>query len=288
MRDIFNNRKSISYNNLEWLCIKVPFILFFLLLSSRILLGYSKITFPVALCTFGCCDWILIYPIKIFVLIILMLFSVTYIFEYKMNATLGFLSIISVIVFSLEESNGIMNRASLISMVFIAQWIAYLLYHKQSNKLIANRIQFSIQLVVATYMLSAISKLVTSGINWVSDSQYAVLQIQKSIYYNFYDSTNLNFILDGNQFVQYIDQHGTFFRFLFLSALIIEFTVFIALFNKKTRILYGLLLLSMHIGIFVVMDIIIPHVFIPMILLFLNPIYFLVSFLKWSFNQLKR
>lgn len=288
MKDLFNNSSTMKQNSIEWLCIKIPFILFFFLFSSGILLSYSSIAFPVSFCTFGFCDWLLAYPIKAVVFIILLLFSVAYIFEYKMKVTLSFLSVFSILIFAIEESNGIMNRASLMSMFFIAQWIAYFLYDKKSSDLIINRVQFSIQLVVATYMLSAISKLVTSGFNWVTDSQYAVLQIQKSIYYNFYDSNNIHFIEEGNNFVQFINQHNTVISLLFLSALIIEFTVFIALFNKKARIFYGFLLLSMHIGIFVIMDIVIPHVFIPMIILFLNPIYYLVTFIKGTFNQLKR
>jgi hypothetical protein len=274
-------------NNLEWLCMKIPFILFFFMFASGILWRFSTVTFPVALCRFGLCDWLTISTLKIPVITILLFFALAYIFEYKMKLTLGILSVVSLLVFSIEESNGIMNRASLISMVFIVQWLAYLLFDNQFEKLVKYRVKFGIQLVVATYMLSAISKLITSGISWVSDSQYAVLQIQKSIYYNFFDSNNTSFIKEGDHFVQFMNQHSTFFSLLFLSALIIEFTVFMALFNNKMRIIYGLLLLAMHAGIFIVMDIIIPHVFIPMLLLFLNPFYYVIILIKGAVNRLK-
>jgi hypothetical protein len=288
MKDLYNNQDSFSRNDNEWIGFKVPFVLFFVLMAYDVLRAYSTVNFPVAFCQLGLCEWISLFSFKLFFIFLLLLFSAAYIFEYKMKVTLAFLSVISVLVFSIEESNGIMNRASLMSMVFIAQWIAYLLYDKQTNNLIKFRLQFGIQLVVATYMLSAISKLMASGFSWISDSQYAVLQIQKSIYYNFYDSNNTSFIKEGAHFVQFMNQHSTFFSLLFLSALVIEFTVFIALFNKKTRLLYGLLLLSMHIGIFVVMDIIILHVFIPMLLLFLNPIYYMVLFSSNLFKRLKK
>lgn len=288
MKDLYSNQVPFSRNNKEWLGFKVPFVLFFFMIAFDVLRVYSTVNFPVAFCALGLCEWVSVFSIKLLIIFLLLLFSVAYIFEYKMKVTLAFLSVFSILVFSIEESNGIMNRASLISMVFIAQWIAYLLYDKQSNNLIKFRLQFGVQLVVATYMLSAISKLVRSGINWVNDSQYAVLQIQKSIYYNFYDSNNTSFIKEGAHFVQFMNHHSTFFSLLFLSALVIEFTVFIALFNTKMRILYGLLLLSMHIGIFVVMDIVIPHVFIPMILLFLNPFYYILLFSSNLLNRLKK
>ncbi|MBP5983514.1 MAG: hypothetical protein KA734_07310 [Fluviicola sp.] len=288
MKDLYSNQVSFSQNNNEWLGFKVPFVIFFFMLAFDILSAYSSVNFPVAFCALGLCEWVSVFSIKLFIVFLLLLFSAAYIFEYKMKVTLGFLSIFSILLFSIEESNGIMNRASLMSMVFVAQWIAYFLYENQTNNLMKFRLQFGIQLVVATYMLSAISKLATSGFSWISDSQYAVLQIQKSIYYNFFDSNNTSFIKEGAHFVQFMNQHSTFFSLLFLSALVIEFTVFVALFNSKMRILYGFLLLAMHIGIFIVMDIIIIHVFIPMFLLLLNPFYYLTILLQGTFKRLKR
>lgn len=80
-------------------------------------------------------------------------------------------------------------------------------------------------------------------------------------------------------------EYPVVFSVLLFGALMIELTSSFALFNKKTRILYGLLLLSMHIGIWYLFHIKITAFIYPVLIFLLNPLYlFLRLFTKKKFS----
>jgi hypothetical protein len=56
-------------------------------------------------------------------------------------------------------------------------------------------------------------------------------------------------------------------------TLIIEFFAFVSIFNKKYSLICGTLLLIMHIGIYLVLDVAIKGTYIPMLIFMINPLF---------------
>jgi hypothetical protein len=141
------------------------------------------------------------------------------------------------------------------------------------------RIFFPVQVIVACYTLSALSKIFTSGFSWFSDAYLMVLQMLKS---------NQMKSLDGNFFsvdmispkIQFVYNHEGLMIFLLSVALLIELSSGLGLLNKKMRIFYGFLLLCLHLGIKFFFDIIIPPFCISMIIFMINPCFLIYQFTK--------
>lgn len=203
-------------------------------------------------------------------LAIFLLFA--YLFEFKMCVTTLLLFVVSVYVFSLEESNGILRRASLLSFVFFAQFLAYLLYYlKIMLSYQNNRIIFSIQAISAAYTLSAISKLTTSGFNWVFSGKYIAIQIIKSYQYKFVTTGDTKMISDGEKIADFIINQPNLIVCLLSLTLLLEFFAFVACINKRASFLYGLALLIMHFIIYTIMKINLKTIWLPMALFFVLP-----------------
>ena len=190
---------------------------------------------------------------------------VLYVLEKKMLITLAALSFISVVVFTIERAQGVQSRSELLSMIFIAQFVAYL--YKRDKEPHNTAIFFSVQMVAAAYTLSGITKLMTSGLDWVVNAQNSVLQITKifgqlRIELGFAAGIGYSQWLTG-----VLLNHPHLAQFLFAVALAIELFAFVCLFSKTWARRYGLLLLALHIGMLFTVGIAIP-VFVVMLLVY--------------------
>lgn len=153
-------------------------------------------------------------------------------------------------------------------MTFFVQFIAY--YRNNAN-LKSERIQFPIQIIAAGYTLAGISKLYESGLGWVAQAPQASIQMLKNYCYAYYDTGDNLYLDKGMQLTTYALEHANTIKTLFAVSLFLELFACLALINKKSAFIYGLLLTSMHIGIFYFMHIIIIPVFIPMLTFMVNP-----------------
>ena len=186
--------------------------------------------------------------------------------------------LLSLLCFTLEESNGILNRSSLYTMVFLAQSIAYFRNHAELK---TERVQFPVQIIAAGYMLAGISKLRETGLMWVAEAPQASLQIVKgycAAYFNFGDISQLQ---KGITLAAFALHHALFVKILFGVSLFLELFAWVAVKNKTRTLVYGLLLTGMHMGIYYFMHILIVAIFFPMLLFMVNPVYLLY----FSFTQ---
>ena len=185
-------------------------------------------------------------------------------------------------VFTIEVSNGIFRRNDLFSFVFFAQFLAYLFKLKNIDSNIKkNRVQFSVQVIAVGYTLSAISKLYTSGLNWILDGRKMPLQIMKSFFYSYVNEGNIYFIQKGNEMANNLNNNLYLIYFLLGFSLFLELFALVSIFNKKNALIYGLLLMLMHLGIYITLDIVIKGVYIPMLIFLVNPFYLIwISFVS--------
>jgi hypothetical protein len=267
---------SDKYTPFEWLCTKLCLIM---LIGPGLLFPlFTRIDapYPASLCVLINCNQVLQNPFKWIIAIVIVSALLLYLFEVRMVYTTLLLFFLSLLIYSIEESNGLLTRRGVLSLLFFAQFLAYLFNNiRPRNSLAKDRIQFTAQFIAAAYLLAAISKLTTSGMAWISDSPNVALQVLKSFDYSYFDTGLKEELYRGAHMSSLIAAHLVWVKFLFGSALILEFFSFMLLGSKRTAFIYALFLLAMHIGILITMDIFFPTITFPLITFLINPIYLL-------------
>lgn len=270
------NHQPIKRNHdIEWICIKIPIMYVWLQMISNSLSRTNSVIVNKGFCLIFPCD-ILITPTFKFLLIgTSLIISGLYIIERKMIRTTLALSIFSFIVFSIRESSGVQDRNGIIVFVFFVQFLAYFFYKDNPNRfnLRKARIFYSIQVIVACYTLSAISKLSVSGFSWFLHPENFVLQLYKTAQVSIYDSGDFSLIDNYLKKIDIVSNYQPILSIILFAALMTELTSGFALLNKKTRAIWGLALLGMHLGIYLMMDIIIDAFYYSVIFFMLNPFY---------------
>lgn len=257
----------------EWLFIKIPFAYFCFSYFIFLLDEISSVSVERGICSWIDCHFFLNSFFQKSIIITLAILFILYLFEIWMVFVTLFISIIAFGVLSAHESFGIQQRTGILVLIWFAQFIAYFIKSfSLTYDIRKNRIFLPVQVIVACYTLSGLSKLYTSGFSWFMDSQLLVLQILKT---NQVQYINGQIALSEiySSIVHFVLNHGDFMSILLMGALFIETTSGMALINKKVRILYGVLLLSMHIGIVLFFHIQIRAFIVPMILFMLNPFF---------------
>jgi hypothetical protein len=280
MSTIIDKIFSNKHNDTEWFFMKFSVSALWLSAIFLIVRGFSSLPLPIGVCTWFPCVFFLHFPFNKILLYSSVIIAYLYIFEIKVLWTSFIMFLISLLVFSIEESNGILERRGLLTFIFLAQFVAYFLHNKKNHfNLKKYRIQFSVQVVAAGYVLAGLSKLIQSGWKWILDGERITLQILKSHYYTYIDLGNEKWLIKGYELVNFIESHPYLLFFLLASSLLLELGAFLVIFSRRHAIIYGLLLLSMHIGIYWVMEIAIVSILFPMLIFLINPLYLLWVFL---------
>jgi hypothetical protein len=267
--------KQFSFDK-EWLCVKIPLVFFWLGVIRSCLSKDYKLPLPLGICKLVDCSFFFEGFGLVIIVLVALLLSIAYLLEYKMKwATLG-IFLISIIVFTGEESSGVLRRNGMLSFIFLAQSCAYWLNGVELLKLKYSRIQYSIQAVSVGYFLSACSKLVDSGICWPIDGARITLQVLKSFHYEYYTTFDRSELIKATEVVQFLQEYQGVLTILLACSLVVEFFALSAAINRIYARAYGLVLLLMHIGISYFMDIFISSFAIPMVILLINPLYLAV------------
>ena len=282
MKAIWNN----NYTMIEWKLMKLSLVTFWLKAILLILIEFSYLPMPIGVLEFLPVNTNISLAFKSICLIATIIALYFYISEKQMIWATLFLFIISVLVFTIEVSNGIFRRNDLFSFIFFAQFLAYLFKLKNIDSNIKkNRVQFSVQVIAVGYTLSAISKLCTSGLNWVLDGRKMPLQIMKSFFYSYVNEGNIYFIQKGNEMANNLNNNLYLIYFLLGFSLFLELFALVSIFNKKNTLIYGLLLMLMHLGIYITLDIVIKGVYIPMLIFMINPLFLFWMIFKTLKNK---
>lgn len=271
-----------QYQPQEWLFIKIPFISIFLLFIAKTILLSKPANYPLGFCKLIDCNIFLFKPVAIIILFIAIIFSILYLFEKVMLLSLTILFITSLLVFTISDSTGIFARTDVLTMVLFAQLIAYLYAYFSKNAktyLYKNRIQFPIQVIAAGYTLSALSKLINSGILWSFNYRGLAIQAKKAIGYKYLFDGSEVLLQKMETFPNFIISHPVLIIFILTLSVLFELFAGIAVFKKKYAFYWGLLLMCMHLGIYFFMNVMILPVIISMIAFFINPLYILYKYL---------
>lgn len=277
MRSVFNKYWDTQYSTKQWKWMKIPFIIFWFFVSSNSLLISSDLLNPIGICTYFNCSFLLFNTTKIILLVLSFIFTLMYIFEKNMLISTLVLSVISIISFSLADSQGIFDRMDVLSGVLIAQFIAYLIFrlNGQFEKLEKNRIFYSQQILVALYFLSGLSKLFVSGLTWFQSTDGFALQIVKANMFKEINHPNHDFGLKAEVMSSFVIEHPFITTVLLAISLFIELFSFLIFFNKKMPFYYGVLLLFLHLGIWMFLSVILVGIVVSNLIFLLNIFYLL-------------
>lgn len=262
------NTDSFVYSRKGWAAMKVATGLFWLWEMWRVLFvnHYSGNPYPEGVSRLFDVSFLSVAPVSYVVFALAVAGVVFYFLEKQMAIALGIISAISVLVFTIERANGVQSRSELLSMIFIAQWVAYLVKRKEAD-VHNTAIFFSVQMVAAAYTMSGITKLMTSGLDWIVNPTNAVLQITK-IFGQLNIELGFKAGIAYSKFTTGLLLHYPYLaQFLFAAALGIEVFAFTCVFSKPWARRYGLLLLALHIGMLFTVGIAIP-VFVLMLLVY--------------------
>ncbi len=261
-------------NDMEWLYLKLSWVLVSLPVTCIMVYEGSGCPFPTGICRlYSFAPIFSIYgkPLLVGTLVVLCLL---YLFEKKMLLTTFLLSLLSCIIISHHESNGIFFRATILSLIWIGQFLAYIRYHfDRTFDLLHYRIQYSVQMIAAVYTLAGIAKIRASGLGWINAGDMFPLQVMKNYAFLYFDSGSQTVWAEGKTIAYFLMKHHGFIRLFLAVSLGLELFCLAAAIGRKWLISFGVGLLLMHIGIAAIMGIGISVIGKPMVVFFLNPLY---------------
>lgn len=288
MKDFYKFLNLNSYSSTEWKLMKISFSLIWMMSFLLILSRYNYAPTPESILKLFPDGFYLSIYVKIILFFCTILFVYLYVIEKNIWWVLLGLSLISLFAFSLEDSNSDFNRNTMITGIFFAQFFAYSIKKKYLDFDVEKyRVQFSIQIIAISYTLSAIAKLKASGLNWVTDGLLMPLQIMKTNYFGYVNDANIEHIINAHQVIELLSKYSVGVMLVLAFTLIIEFFAFVSIFNKKYSFIYGILLMFMHIGIYLVLDVAIKGTYIPMLIFMINPLYLIWIIIKTLKSKFK-
>jgi hypothetical protein len=261
-----------SWTAREWKVIRLIFVLVWFPWIPITVFSYADQPVPTGLARFVDLSWLGWPGINVFVTGITAAACWFYLRGKRMFWATGTMLVLGVLVFTLHDSQGAFMRNEVLNLILLGQ-MAALIQQKwkpiKSEGELRNRLIFnSQQMLLATYFISGISKVVTSGLGWVTDSPNISQQIYKaqmSLYY----SVEWPFLQDlGVFFSELVAAHPLITQVVFAGTLLLELVCGVALLNRRIARWIGWMLVAMHAGIFVLLGVLfIPYVAVVVIFL---------------------
>jgi hypothetical protein len=263
--------------DLGWYCAKIPIVLIWAYIMFYMILSVSHCLYPTGICRLYSFEALFTAGGKYCLYVLITWCVINYILEKRMVLTTFSMFVISLIVISFHESNGIYFRATVLSPLWGVQCLAYYQYkNNPSFDITYYRQQYVWQIIAAVYTLAGIAKIYYSGLAWINAGPSFYLQVVKNHSFHYFDSGRLD---NFNQILAYgniLSSYLPVLKLLLAAALFLEVGCFLVLINKKIRFVWGMGLLLMHIFIGTVMGIGISVIAFPMIFFFLNPFYLII------------
>jgi len=172
------------------------------------------------------------------------------------------------------------HTTQIITLVLLAQWLASvwfmwcalrgkrLLHDYNGAQLMAD---WGRQMIAATYVASAVTKLWESGGTWIQDTPYFGLQVAKSTdmgYYNYLQQPD-----NAEWMGQFLIDNPLLAKFAIGAGLPLELFAFWALFNRRISLVYGLLLILFHSTVSEIMHLGFLYNKWLVLILFVNPLW---------------
>ena len=175
-----------------------------------------------------------------------------YVLRFAWSFVLPYLALFSIAVGSINNSRGAISHSiQIVSLVLLAQTVAhfYSRFRKTQEPEPAgeNRmIWWSQQAIVATYLVSALTKLINTGGMWFFQTPYIAVQIVKATnqtYYNVLDASGRDTSL---AVADWIVRHPLLAGLILSGGLLLELGAPLALLGRRFALAIGLSLVLFH------------------------------------------
>ena len=217
---------------------------------------------------------------------------VLYVLGRAMLLAVGTLLVLWVGAGALSNSQGsLAHDTQLVGMVLLAQWLAYARgawavwrggVRAQAIDELA--VDYSQQVIVASYLLAGMMKVVLSRGRWIEQVPYVASDIVKTHGQRFADGLDAALLARGERFATFALTHTIIMRLMLGSALLLELCSPLALLGRRAALVFGLALIGMHRGIEYVMMIRFYEHEVLLLLYFVNLPYWLV----WAGRRIRR
>ncbi len=185
-----------------------------------------------------------------------------------------------------NSQGAIGHTTQVLTVVLLAQWLAYLWAAIQPRTSLPmprgyDRQQLAAdwgrQSLAATYVVSAVTKLIESRGDWFSDTPYFGLQVVKSEGMGYYDWL-MPRISGGTAWLgQWMVDHPMATAVILAGALPLELLAFLGLNNRRSALFFGCALLLFHSTVTEVMQLGFLYHKLLLLALFINPAWWLVA-----------
>ena len=265
-----------TYTAAEWTCIKITIIPLVVLVAIYSIWHFQfNAILQENICSYINCTYMVKTPVNYILTAAILLAATLYIFEKMMLIATGLLTLLSLLVFSYTESLGIKGEYGLFTVIFAAQFVAYLIHYiKPGFNLKYNRVQFSLQLLAAAYVLSGIAKFSYGGIYWAeNNAPNFAAQIYREYYSAYATTGNIFYAAKGAMYSGWLVEHIWILKLLLALTVILETGAILLITGKRNAFIYGSVLLLLHIGIYITMNIVLLTIVVTLLALTINPVY---------------
>jgi hypothetical protein len=188
---------------------------------------------------------------------------------------------------TLINSQGAMNHTTqIVTSALLAQWLALVwsCYCRDPCKLPRNynsqqlASDWTRQIIAATYVVSATTKLLESNGNWLADTPYFGLQIAKATgqaYYEWLSPPD-----NAAWLSQFFIDHPHVAQGIVGLGLPLELFAFLALYNRRAALFFGICLTAFHSTITEVMHLNFFYHKLLLVALFVNPVWWVITGIK--------
>ncbi len=181
-----------------------------------------------------------------------------------------------------NSSGSIGHTTQIITLALLSQWLAaiWVQYCQLRRKPLPNDFtaqqlaaDWARQVIMSTYVVSAISKLLQSKGLWVEDAPYMGLQIMKALgmakYGDYGPGRELEWL------AQFMLEHPLLSQIAIGAALPLELFAFVGLLNRRMALFFGIGLFLFHSTITEVLHLGFVFHKILLVVLFINPVWWL-------------
>jgi hypothetical protein len=182
---------------------------------------------------------------------------VLYVARIGWGVVLPYLTLLTIAIGSLNNSQGaIAHNFQIVPLVLLALTAAF--YYSTISKRgdphcgaarESRMIFWSQQVLVAVYLISALTKLLGTSGKWFFQTPRVGVQIVKTTEQDYYDRLDASALTEGLAMADWIAQHPLITGLALSLGLLLELTAPAALLSRRWALFYGLSLLAFHAGI---------------------------------------
>ena len=217
-----------------------------------------------------------------------------YVFRIGWSIALPYLALLSIAIGAIINSHGaILHYLQIVSLVLCAQTAAhfYSVFGRRGEARAAAEdrvIWWSRQAIVATYLVSGLTKLIRTSGTWFFQSPLVAVQIIKTNEQDYYDQLDHTSYEAGASIAEWMVQHPLLVGLVLSTSLLLELTSPLALCSRVLAAGYGLALVLFHTTVHHVMKLSFLYNEYLLWIYLVNVPFWLVLAFRFSSGKLRR